>query len=120
MPDPSEQKRQKSENDDLRGKALGRRHADLRTGMHIDTPIALAGNCTADTITNSKRPIPFALALAQRSQSIDRLAALTHREDQRVLGHRYVPVSKLAGELHLGWYVSKILDQAFAYSACVK
>src|SRR6516164_4112004 len=37
MPNPAEQKCQQRQNDDLRAKTLGRSHADLRTGMHIDT-----------------------------------------------------------------------------------
>ena len=120
MPNPAEQKGQQRQNDDLGGKTLGRRHPDLRAGMHIDAPIALTGNGAADTIANSQRPISFAFALAQRSQSIDRLAALTDSEDQGVLGHRYVPVPKLACKLHFGRYVSKILEQAFADPAGVK
>src|SRR5258708_40146425 len=98
MPDPAKQKRQKSQNHYLGGKALGRRDPYLRTRMHVDAAIALTGNRTADAVTNSKSSIPFASAFAQGRQSIDCFTALAYGEDQCVFGHRYVPVAKFARE----------------------
>src|SRR4029077_11917852 len=120
MPDPAKQKREKSQNHYLGGKALGRCDTYLWTRMHIDAAITLTGNRTANAVTNSKGSIPFAFALAQGRQSIDCFTTLAYGEDQCVFGHRYVPVAKFARELHFGRDMRKILKQALADPARVK
>src|SRR5260370_42039082 len=88
--------------------------SDLRTCMHENSVVDLSRYSTAYTITNAKRAVPLSFAFAQCRQCIDRLAALTDREHERVLIHRHVAVPEFASELDLSRNLGQTFDQTFA------
>ena len=109
-------KEQREERDDgqLRGERLGRRHADLRSGVHVNPSVALARDCAGDIVADAQRAMALALALAQSSQSVGGLPALADDEHECVARHRQVAVSQFAGELALDRNMGERLDEILA------
>src|SRR6266446_6199449 len=113
----TEEQPEKSEDNKLRGKRFRGRHADLRSGVHVNTTVAFARDRARDVVTNSQGAKTFALAFAQRTQRVRSFAALADGEDQRLRSHRRIAMAKLAGVIDLGRDVRQPLDQIFADSA---
>ena len=92
---PSKQGEQ-CDDGELRGEGFGRRHADLRPGVHIDASVAFASDRAGNVVADPERPMPLALALAQGRQRVGRLPALADHKDEGVACHRQVAVTQFA------------------------
>src|SRR3984893_8447590 len=92
---PAKEQPKECENDKLRRKRFCSRDADFRTGVHINSSIALPGNRARDVVTNSQSAKAFAPAFAQGSECIRGFAALADRKDQRLRSHWRITMTKL-------------------------
>ncbi len=115
MPHPSHQHRQQRHDRDLRRKRLGRRHADLRPGVHVRAAIDLAGDGRADDVDDGEGLVPFAPRFAHRRQRIDGFTRLADGEHERVLLHGGVAVAEFAGVIALGRDAREFLHQVLAH-----
>src|ERR1700730_2867277 len=117
---PAKKQPKQGKNDKLRRKRFRRRDADFRTGVHVNSPVALARNRARDIVTNSQSPKAFAPAFAQGSECIRGFAALADRKDQRLRSHWCIAMTKLTRVFDFGWNISKSLDQIFTDNAGMK
>ena len=107
-------KRQQRQHRDLRSEGLGRRDADLGTGMQINAAVGFAGDRAADHVADARAPDAPAFGFAQAGQRVGRFAGLRDGEHQRVLLNRRIAVAELAGVFDLGRDMRELLEQIFA------
>ncbi len=117
---PSKEQSEERQNGKLRRKRFRSCDADLRPGVHVNSPIAFASDCARDVVTNSQCAKTFAPAFTQRAERIRGFAALADGENQRLRSHRRIAMAKLARVFDFCWNVGKSLDQIFADPAGMK
>ena len=98
----------------LRRERFRCRHADLRSGVHVNSAVALARDRAGDVVANSQCAKAFAPAFTQRAERVRCFAALADGEDQRLGRHRRIAMAKLARVFDFGRDVGESLDQIFA------
>ena len=111
--DSPQEKGDQGEHGDLGREGLRCRHADLRTGVHVDTPVALPGDGACNIVANAEGAVTLALALPKGGERIGRLSTLTQDKDQSVLGHRKVAVTELTRKLALRGDLRECFNDVF-------
>src|SRR5438034_3589175 len=91
----AEEQSEKRENYQLRGKRFGGRHADLRSGVHVNAAIALSRDRASDVVTNPQGAKAFPPAFPQGTERVRRFSALADCEHQRLRCHRRITMTKL-------------------------
>src|SRR5207249_7181111 len=87
--------------------------ADFRSGVLVDSPVALPGDRACDVVTNSQGAKPFASAFTQSTKCVRGFPTLADGEHKCLGSHRRVTMTKLTGVFDFGWNAGQPLDQIF-------
>ncbi len=90
---------------------LGRRHADLRTGVHVDHAVGLARERRADGVRHGEQAGTLATRVPGSLERVDRLAGLRDGERERVGPEDRIPVAELARDVDLDRQAGPVLDR---------
>ncbi len=96
---------------ELRGEALGRRHADLRPGVRVERALRRARDRRVDDVADRQHLRAALARLFDGGQRIRGLTALRDRDDEIVGTDHRIAVAELAGEIDLARDARRALDQ---------
>ena len=111
---PTEPERQQVAGHDHGRERLGRRHADLGAGVHVERAGRLAGERGAHHVGDGQDRTALQPRRLDRAERVGRLAGLRDRHHQRLRPHDGVAVAELGAEVDLGRQAGQPLDHGAA------
>ena len=117
VPHPADVQGEHRPDEQLRGEGLRGRDPDFGTDVLVNAAVRFPGDRGAHDIRHREDFVPLALRFAEGGEGVDRLARLTHHEEERVPKERRIAVTELGGVVALDRDAGKPLDHVLGHHA---